>query len=100
MFVYNHVKMINNMHKKEYVKKDAQETMHIQMIIQIYVVILVTIIKILNHLNNVYLNVLKDITLFINMKQDMNVFKYVIIINIRMNKIKMYVHNKRIVIIL
>ena len=67
---------------------------------EIFVIILVTIIKILNHLNNVYNNVLKDITLFINMKQDMNVFKYVIIINIRMNKIKMYAHNRRIVIIL
>ena len=58
--------------------------------VEIFVIILVTIIKLHNNINNVYNNVQRIIISFINIIIDMNVLKNVININMIM-RMELYV---------
>ena len=58
--------------------------------VEMFVIILVTIIKLHNNINNVYNNVQRIIISFINIIIDMNVLKNVININIIM-RMELYV---------
>ena len=71
------------------VLNNVQKIMLIQKV-EIFVIILVTIIKLQNNINNVYNNVQKIIISFINIIIDMNVFNNVININIIM-RMELYV---------
>ena len=68
-------------HKDIFVLINVQKIMLIQKV-EIFVIILVTIIKLQNNINNVYNNAQRIIISFINIIIDMNVLKNVININI------------------
>ena len=68
---------------------NVQKIMLIQKV-EIFVIILVTIIKLQNNINNVYNNAQKIIISFINIIIDMNVLKNVININMIM-RMELYV---------
>ena len=78
-----------NMYRIVFVLNNVMVIMLIQKV-EMFVIILVTIIKLHNNINNVYNNAQRIIISFINIIIDMNVLKNVININIIM-RMELYV---------
>lgn len=91
--VKNNVIKDINMYRIVFVLNNVMVIMLIQKV-EIFVIILVTIIKLQNNINNVYNNAQIIIISFINIIIDMNVLKNVINIHIKTNNNKQYVHKK------